>query len=175
MAPVTHEVNPVDQMTAGAIGPPGSRVFYIQGSDANLLITLVVEKEQIQSLALGLEQFLSELHERLPDLPDSNSDFDEAEMSLRDPIDPLFRVGHMGLGYDDDSDRLVLVAREIQPQDGDPDDAAVVRFWCTRSQLRQMCAWGLEIAERGRPICGNCGQPIDPEGHFCPKRNGHKH
>jgi predicted amidophosphoribosyltransferase len=38
-----------------------------------------------------------------------------------------------------------------------------------------MCRWGVEIATRGRPICGNCGEPIDPEGHFCPKRNGHKH
>jgi len=31
------------------------------------------------------------------------------------------------------------------------------------------------VAGQGRPICGNCGEPIDPEGHFCPKRNGHKH
>jgi hypothetical protein len=22
-------------------------------------------------------------------------------------------------------------------------------------------------------MCGLCGRPINPEGHFCPKRNGH--
>lgn len=81
----------------------------------------------------------------------------------------------MGLGYDESSDRLVLVAREVQPEGADPEEAAVARFWCTRSQLLAMCRWGVEIATRGRPICGNCGEPIDPEGHFCPKRNGHKH
>jgi uncharacterized repeat protein (TIGR03847 family) len=175
MASVTYEVNPVERITAGAIGPPGKRVFYVQGQGGDQLITLIVEKQQVQSLAVGLEQFLSELHERHPDLPAADPDYQESEMTLLDPIDPLFRVGHMGLGYDEETDMLVLVAREIQPADADPDEAAVARFWCSRSQLRQMCLWGLEVAERGRPICGNCGQPIDPEGHFCPKRNGHKH
>ncbi|MCA9996365.1 MAG: DUF3090 family protein [Anaerolineales bacterium] len=32
-----------------------------------------------------------------------------------------------------------------------------------------------EVVNAGRPICGNCGRPIDAEGHFCPNRNGHKH
>jgi uncharacterized repeat protein (TIGR03847 family) len=162
-------------MTTGAIGPPGKRVVYIQGRGTDQLITLIVEKQQIQSLAIGLEQFLSELHERHPDLPAADPEFTEGEMALQEPIDPLFRVGHMGLGYDDEDDMLVLVAREIQPPDADPEEAAVVRFWCSRSQLRQLCHLGLEIAERGRPLCGNCGQPIEAEGHFCPKRNGHKH
>lgn len=175
MASITYEVNPVEHMTTGAIGPPGKRVFYIQGRGVDQLITLIVEKQQIQSLAIGLEQFLSELEERHPDLPEAEGDFSEGEMDLQEPIDPLFRVGHMGLGYDEETDMLVLVAREIQPPEGDPEEAAVVRFWCSRAQLRQMCHWGLEVAQRGRPICGNCGQPIDSEGHFCPKSNGHKH
>jgi uncharacterized repeat protein (TIGR03847 family) len=174
MASITYEVNPVEQITTGAIGPPGKRVFYLQGRGVDQIVTLIVEKQQIQSLAVGLEQFLSELRERLPDLPEASPDFTEKDMALQEPIDPLFRVGHMGLGYDEETDLLVLVAREIQTPDADPEQAAVARFWCSRTQLRQMCHWGLEIAEQGRPICGNCGQPIDLEGHFCPKRNGHK-
>ncbi len=175
MASFTYEVKPAKFITTGAIGPPGKRVFYIQGRGIEQTITLIVEKQQIQSLAIGLEQFLNELHERHPDLSVPDPEFDERQLALEEPVDPLFRVGHMGLGYDEDEDLLVLVAREIQPPDADPEEAAVVRFWCSRTQLRQMCHLGLEIAERGRPICGNCGQPIDEEGHFCPKRNGHKH
>ncbi|MGH8245184.1 MAG: DUF3090 family protein, partial [Gammaproteobacteria bacterium] len=57
----------------------------------------------------------------------------------------------------------------------DPETAAVVRFWATRSQARAMARWGVEIVSRGRPICPQCGQPMEPEGHFCPKKNGHKH
>ena len=129
------------------------------------------EKHQVQSLAVGLEEFLDELANRLPDLPEASGDYDSDEMELEEPLDPMFRVGQIGLGYDEESDRLVLVARQLESED---EGSEVVRFWCTRSQLRAMCLWGLEIASRGRPICGNCGEPKDPEGHFCPKSNGHK-
>jgi uncharacterized repeat protein (TIGR03847 family) len=175
MASITYELHPVENITTGAIGPPGKRVFYLQGRAGDRLVTLIVEKQQIQSLSVGLEQFLIDLEERLPDLPPASGEFDDSEMGLEEPIDPAFRVGHMGLGYDEESDLLVLVAREIQPPDADPELASVARFWCSRSQLRKMCAWGLLVSEQGRPICGNCGEPMEPEGHFCPKRNGHKH
>jgi uncharacterized repeat protein (TIGR03847 family) len=174
MSPTEHDFKPVNRITTGAIGPKGKRVFYIQARKKDELITLIVEKQQVQSLAIGLEQFLIDLSKQFPNLPDATAEFKEEEMALEQPIDPLFRVGHMGLGYDQESDLLVLVAREIQPEDADPEEADTARFWCTRSQLRAMCHWGLEVVSRGRPICGNCGQAIDADGHFCPKRNGHK-
>jgi uncharacterized repeat protein (TIGR03847 family) len=175
MSSTEYDLKPVSHITAGAIGPQGKRVFYIQASKDNELVTLIVEKQQVKDLAFGLEQFLSDLQERLPELSDASAKYAEEEMTLTQPIDPAFRVGHMGLGYDEENDLLVLVAREIQAQDDDQEESDIARFWCTRSQLRAMCSWGLEVAGRGRPICGNCLQPIDPEGHFCPKRNGHKH
>ena len=165
------DLNPVTRITTGAVGPPGKRVFYIQARRDDELVTLIVEKHQVQSLAIGLEEFLSELNTRLPDLPAASAEYNREQMALEDPLDPKFRVAQIGLSYDESSDHLVLVAREL---DEDADDSAVVRFWCTRSQLRAMCYWGLELASRGRPICGNCGEPKDPEGHFCPNSNGHK-
>ena len=170
-----RDINPVTHLTTGAIGPPGKRVFYLQARSEDGLITLIVEKQQVQSLAVGLEEFLAELHKRVPGLSDASADYASEQMALEQPIEPLFRIGQIGLGYDDASDRLVLVVREVLPEEDDPAQAQVVRLWCTRSQLRAMCYWGLEVAGQGRPICGNCGEPIDPEGHFCPKRNGHKH
>lgn len=174
MAGIQYELKPVDRITTGAIGGPGKRIFYLQGRAGDQLVTLLIEKQQIQSLAIGLDEFLSELHKRLPDLPESSRDYIEGEMALEEPIDPAFRVGHIGLGYDEESDMLILVAREIQPLNEDPELASTARFWCSRSQFRQMCSWGLDLSARGRPICGNCGEPIDPQGHFCPKKNGHK-
>ena len=165
------ELNPVSRITTGAVGPPGTRVFYIQARKEDRLISLIIEKHQIQSLAIGLEEFLEELDGRLPDLPEASAKYDSAEMELEEPLNPMFRVGQIGLGYDEESDRLVLIARELESED---DGGEVARFWCTRAQLRAMCFWGLEVASLGRPICGNCGEPKDPEGHFCPKSNGHK-
>ncbi|NIS82698.1 MAG: DUF3090 family protein [Anaerolineales bacterium] len=175
MSPKEFDLRPVSRITTGAVGPQGQRVFYIQARKDEELVTLLVEKQQVQSLAIGLEQFLADLDKRFPELPEAIMTYIEDEMALEQPLDPVFRVGHMGLGYDEENDLLVLVAREIQYEDDDPEEADVARFWCTRSQLRVMCTWGLELASRGRPTCGNCGQPINPEGHFCPKRNGHKH
>ena len=96
-------------------------------------------------------------------------------MHITPPVDPLFRAGEMGLGYDAEQDLIVILVREIVMEDGDPEEASVVRFWCTRQQAGWLAAWSTEVVNRGRPICPQCGQPMEPEGHFCPKKNGHKH
>ena len=170
MSPDDIELQPVTHIVVDAIGPPGKRVFYIQDDRT---VTLIVEKFQIQSLAIGLEQFLIEIEENNPDLSPASADYTEENMHILPPVDPLFRVGELGLGYDADNDLLILVAREQTRDEEDPEDSRVVRFWCTRSQLRAMSSWGIEIASRGRPLCPQCREPMDPEGHFCPKKNGH--
>ncbi len=175
MATNEIDIHPVTHITTDAIGAPGKRVFYIQGWQNERTITLIVEKVQIQSLAIGYEQFLAEIHTKYPNLPEETADYSEEKMHIHPPLDPLFRVGEVGLGYDAENDLVVLVARELLPEGQDPEEAGVVRFWCTRSQLQALCRWGLEVAAHGRPLCPQCGQPMDPEGHFCPKKNGHKH
>jgi len=169
------DFDPVTHLTIDAIGKPGQRTFFIQGWEAERTLTLVVEKAQVQTLAVGIEQFLSEIRENFPELPEPSGDYDEEHMRINPPVDPLFRAGEVGLGYDSDRDLIVLIVREILVENMDPEDARTVRFWCTRSQIRTLGRWGLEVSGRGRPICPYCGQPMDPDGHFCPKRNGHKH
>jgi uncharacterized repeat protein (TIGR03847 family) len=169
------DLQPVTHITTDAIGEPGKRVFYIQAWQGQRTLTLIVEKIQIQSLAVGLEQFLAEIQQRFPGLKEASADYVEDKMRIRPPVDPIFRVGELGLGYDSDEDMVVLVTRELIGEDQNAEEARVVRFWCTRSQMRAMCHWGMEMAARGRPLCPQCGEPMDPEGHFCPKRNGHKH
>jgi uncharacterized repeat protein (TIGR03847 family) len=169
------DLQPVTHITTDAIGVPGKRIFYIQGWQNQRTITLIVEKIQIQSLAVGLEQFLAEIQQKYPDLSEASADYIEEKMRINPPVDPLFRVGELGLGYDVERDLVVLVTREIQAEEQNAEEARVVRFWCTRSQLRAMCQWGMDVAAHGRSICPQCGEPMDPEGHFCPKKNGHKH
>lgn len=169
------ELRPVNHITTDAIGQPGQRVFYLQAWQNERTVTLIVEKLQIQSLAVGVEQFLSEVREKFPHLDEPSADYTEDNMHIHPPVEPLFRVGELGLGYDADSDLVVIVAREILAEDQEPEDGSVVRFWCTRAQIRALARWGVEISHRGRPICPQCSEPMEPEGHFCPKKNGHKH
>lgn len=169
------DINPVTHITTDAIGEPGKRVFYIQAWKGDEVVTLLVEKFQIQTLAIGVEQFLAEIHQKFPNLQEASAEYDEDRMHIQPPVDPLFRIGELGLGYDPERDQVVLIAREIVPEGRDPEEARVVRIWCTRSQIRAMSRWGIELASRGRPLCPQCGEPMDPEGHFCPKKNGRKH
>ncbi len=175
MAGAVYELNPITHITSGFIGQPGKRVFYLQAFKGREVVTLIVEKQQIEALAQGIEQFIAELKEKSPGLPDASPDYAADQMALKIPLDPAFRVGQLGLGYDQDRDLLVLVAQEVIVEDRDPEEAGNARFFATRSQMRALGRHSLEIIKQGRPICGNCGQPIDPEGHFCPRRNGHKH
>jgi uncharacterized repeat protein (TIGR03847 family) len=175
MPRIDIDLNPVTHITSDAIGAPGKRIFYLQAWQGERTITLIIEKIQLQSLAIGVEQFLAEVNEKFPDLPDASAEYAEDKMHIHPPVDPLFRVGEFGLGYDAENDLIVLVTRELVPEGGNAEEVGVVRFWCTRSQLRAMCHWGVEVAARGRPLCPQCGQPMEPEGHFCPKKNGRKH
>ena len=169
------ELRPVGHLTTDAIGPAGTRVFYIQAWKEDRTVTLIVEKVQIQSLAVGVEQFLADVNNKYADLPDASATYDEDQMHVHPPLDPLFRVGQLGLGYDPDADLVALELREAPQGEEEPtEELGVVRLWCTRSQIRAMANWGMEIAARGRPLCPQCGQPMDPEGHFCVKKNGHK-
>lgn len=184
------DLNPITRITAGALGKPGKRVFYIQGDSDDQRVSLICEKQQIQALGVGLQEFLQDLQTKYPNLLTPTGSYIESDMELQEPIEPLFRVGQFALGYDEDSDRVILVAQEAQETpdqeeedveatadslDNPTEEGATVRFWATRSQMLAMAQFGLDTASKGRPICGNCLQPIDPEGHFCPRRNGHKY
>jgi uncharacterized repeat protein (TIGR03847 family) len=173
--PKLIELRPVGHITTDAIGPAGKRIFYIQGWKDDRTITLSCEKTQIQSLAVGVEQFLADVNTKYADLPDASAEYDEDQMHVHPPLDTLFRIGQLGLGYDPEADLVALELREqLEGEERKQDEQTVVRFWCTRSQIRAMANWGLEVAARGRPLCPQCGQPIDPEGHFCAKKNGHR-
>ena len=166
------ELKPVTRITTDAIGPPGKRVFYIQGESGQETITLLVEKFQVQSLSIGIEQFLADIHGKFPEIEEAVADYQEVHMHITPPVDPLFRVGELSLGYNANEDLILLLAKESADEDEDDEEADIVRFWCTRSQIRALAHWGIEVAARGREICPQCGEPMDPSGHFCPKKNG---
>ena len=164
------ELNPVSHITIGTVGPPGQRVFYLQGSKGADLISVIIEKQQAAMLASSLETLLEELSEKHPQ--EAQREPVWMDMRLREPVESLFRVGNMGLGYNDEVDRIVIVAYEIVEEDEEPN---AVSFWTSWVQAQSLVKHAQEVVESGRPICGNCGQPMDPEGHFCPNRNGHSH
>jgi uncharacterized repeat protein (TIGR03847 family) len=168
-----YDFNPVTHITAGALGDPGHRTFYVQATQARQIVSVVCEKQQVAALAEGIVRFLQEVAQKYPERATAEVVVNERAMELIEPLSPAFRVGQMGLGYDDENDLLVLVVQEIVGEGEDAEQASTARFWARREQMLALSQYAGKIVAAGRPICGNCGQPMDPEGHFCPRRNGH--
>ncbi len=197
------ELDPVDRLTTDAIGPPGSRTFYIQARKDDRLVTLLVEKQQVQLLSASVVEILSRIGKETGQGPA------EEAMQLEEPIAPEWRAGRLSIGYNEERDLLLLEVEEAvdegegseeeEPQEPDPARAEIeqalieelerdvegaealtgiarrVRFWATREQMLSLARYGAAVCARGRPTCQLCGNPLDPEGHHvCPALNGHR-
>jgi uncharacterized repeat protein (TIGR03847 family) len=159
------------RITVDALGEPGQRVFLLQASQGDTMITLKLEKQQVAVLAVSIDRVLEELAGQFPRDITRIEEPLKSDLLLREPLDVLFAVGQMGMGYDHSEDALVLVLQELTAEE-DKDDAQVARIWATRGQMKALSRRINEIVAQGRPICSLCGQPIDSDGHFCPKSNG---
>ena len=169
----TFNLRPVDRITTDAIGEPGKRVFYIQARQGSQLVTVICEKEHVALLAQAIDQVLLELAGDDPDAVVNPDPIIQQGMDLEYPLEPAFRTGRVNLGVDQAGGYLVLIAYEMIDEEDDA-TPSVAHFWATPIQMRAFSKHGQEVVAAGRPICSMCGQPIDPEGHFCPRKNGHR-
>lgn len=165
----SYEYRPVDWVTAGAVGEPGQRAFYIQARSAEGEVALLVEKEQVRMLAQLAQELLSRV-----DVTVTPDDLDTAGQRLREPVEPVWRAGSMSLGMEADGSNFLLEAEELT-DDEEEREPAVARFWMSQSQLVAFAAHAAYAVQAGaRDRCRLCGRPIDPvEGHVCPATNGH--
>lgn len=167
MASPILEFDPVTHITAGALGKPGERAFYIQAERGLDRVTLLCEKEQVQALTEAVDEMVDNLQSEFGIVPEKPSPFDEVKMSVREPVEPLFRVGAMALGYDAGRDRVLLVVQEAMGEEEDRDPREV-RFYATRSQMQALSAYGKDVVARGR---SPEQRALQAEAHS--RRNGH--
>jgi uncharacterized repeat protein (TIGR03847 family) len=105
------ELTTPHHVTVGFTGVPGDRTFFLQAEDLEVRVTLLLEKGQVE----GLGELLGQLLTRVGDEP--ATDWDHDAMALRDPIDPRFRVGQIGFGFDPDAERFVLELTEVSAEE----------------------------------------------------------
>ena len=169
-----------DVFTAGAIGPPGQRVFYLQVRDDALTVSVRCEKQQVAALAEYFDGLLE-------DLEPAPYGVAAGDLELAEPLNAIWTVGAIGVAYDEASDRIVVVLEEITevteipevPDDAESDDdtegdeitGASVRVRLSRAQLSAFVRHSRGLVAAGRPPCRFCGLPIDSDGHPCPKMN----
>lgn len=203
MATVVHRFDAPDRFVAGTVGQPGERAFFLQARQGNRITSVSVEKQQVTVLAENLEKVLEEVLRRGaadalgPTLVTRDNE------PLDAPITEEFKVGTMTLAWDAESEVVVIemfsvdnaevevevetdldgpelielsegevtefTAEELAP---DADEVVVVRI--TPRYARDFVARANALVAAGRPACPFCLQPIDPDGHICPRANGYR-
>jgi uncharacterized repeat protein (TIGR03847 family) len=161
-----------DAFTAGTVGPPGQRVFYLQARDSDTVVTLRCEKQQVAALAEYLDGLLD-------DLDPAPYGVAVADVRLAEPLQEAWTVGPIGVAYDDDADRIIVVLEELVDDAGEGEDdteeesstGGTLRLRLTRAQVAAFVQHGRGLVSAGRPACRFCGLPVDPDGHPCPRMN----
>ena len=186
MAILEFDLDPVDDITVGVEGEPGSRIFFLEGRQGARQCTLMVEKIQLQELGGQLLQLLE---------PPSLRSGPAPQPVTRPGDPPGWRVGNIQLSLDEEGGMCTLLLEERRPlplvegeeavaaleevgeleevaEEGDSELRAA-RLVVTVAQVRALAERALEVIEGGRAICPLCHLPIDPNGHVCPNSNGH--
>jgi uncharacterized repeat protein (TIGR03847 family) len=178
-----------DRFLVGAIGQPGERVFYLQASKGSQVVSVTLEKAQVAVLAERLATLLLALRQGGVDIGEEPA---EGAEQLAEPVVEQFRVGTLTLGWDGDRERVVIEAREITEEDEDEeedeeeaeeevglvaadleDGPDLVRVQLEPDAALAFATGAIAVVQAGRPPCPQCGAPLDPNGHFCPRRNGY--
>jgi uncharacterized repeat protein (TIGR03847 family) len=176
--------DPPERFVAGTVGQPGDRTFFLQARDGPRVVSVVMEKVQVAVLAERLGELVAELERRgVAEAVISDSALPEDSGPLDEPINEAFRAGSLTLGWDGGAGRVLVEAR-AQSEDGeaiDPDDdddededgPDLLRVRMSLDAARSFVARAGRVVAAGRPPCPLCGNPLDPQGHICPRQNGH--
>jgi uncharacterized repeat protein (TIGR03847 family) len=192
MAILVHRYEAPDRFVAGTVGQPGERTFFLQAREGSRVTSVVCEKQQISVLAEHLDRVLDEVRRRSAgqvDVPPASSTASDTD-PLDAPISEEFRVGTMTIAWDPSIDRIVIelfsnvdvddeesagetpTSTAEEPDEIEADEVFVVKI--TASYARDFVARAQALVAAGRPSCPFCLQPIDPQGHICPRANGYR-
>ncbi len=176
--------DPPEQFVAGTVGQPGDRTFFLQAREGPRVVSVVMEKVQVAVLAERLGELIAELERRgVPDAVLLPTEPTDDSGPLDEPINEAFRAGSLTLGWDGGAEKVLVEAR-AQSEDGeaiDPDDdddededgPDLLRVRISLAAARSFVTRAARVVASGRPPCPLCGMPLDPQGHICPRRNGH--
>jgi uncharacterized repeat protein (TIGR03847 family) len=177
--------DPPERFVAGTVGQPGERTFFLQATGEGRTVSVALEKLQVSALAERLDELLDEVRRRQGAesvVPATTPPQLEDVAPLETPVEEEFRVGTLALAWDDDAALVIIEAQSALPQDEETvasadveTDADMLRVRLSPAVARAFAKRALRVVAAGRPPCPLCGNPLDPDGHICPRQNGHLH
>jgi uncharacterized repeat protein (TIGR03847 family) len=193
MSIVVHNFDRPDRFVAGTVGQPGQRTFFLQARLGNRVTSVALEKQQVSILAERVDLLLDEalrLSGGDASIPAVAPVGDRDAGPLDQPIVEEFRVGTITLSWDADAglvvielfpvtdETVVMESFEDDDDDAEPeveielDASEVLIVKLDPGYARSFVQRAQSVVSAGRPPCQFCGNPLDPEGHLCPRANG---
>lgn len=164
----TLELGPVVAVEAESIGVPGQRRFRIRAMNLEGRIgTLWMEKEQLVAVGEAIETTLRDAEYR--HRPRMTDDAD-APAVLPLGTGTEVQAGQLSLGLNRDSEHIVLIGADGQPDDDDLTSVSLEFDFYRGHLLREQIT---TVVSSGRPLCPLCTAPMEPSGHVCVRTNGH--
>src|SRR5579885_3390958 len=118
LAQDTFDLGRATGILADAVGQPGNRRFRFLARNDFDLANLWVEREQLMALAQAVDKLLL-------DVPGAGATEDDPDRPPREGALPFdlrpsieFRVGRLALGYDEQQKLFVILAHEIEAEEG---------------------------------------------------------
>jgi uncharacterized repeat protein (TIGR03847 family) len=176
-----HIFRSPDRFLAGTVGQPGEREFFLQVVDGRRVLSVACEKQQVAVLADRLGSLITEVARRFGAEADADPVAPIADLGLATPVDAEFRVGTMGLAWDGEGSQVIVellalseeeVGEDIVLEDREEGPDAL-RVFLSLSEARDFAKHAELIVAAGRPPCPLCNNPLDAEGHICPRLNGY--
>ena len=156
---------------AGTIGEPGERAFFIQARSDNRVVSVALEKAQVQAVANRLEVMIAEVRKSNPLIAIQSLPVDDAPLDT--PVDEEFQVGAISLAWDEDQQLITLELYELEEDEEDAEgDVLEINF--SLGVASSFVNRSKALVNAGRVPCPFCGIPIDPRGHLCPRANGYR-
>lgn len=182
MSAFVHRFNPPTRCVVGTVGQPGERTFFLQVQDDERIISVILEKDQVRILAERIRDILDQV------APDTISKLPIDDAPLAQPILAEFRIGIIGLAWDDEENRVVIEAGsrivelndvgdlpDLDGEEENEDDAnEMLDIRLTVELARSFVERSLRVVRAGRPPCPFCGELLEPTGHICPRANGYR-
>lgn len=176
------EFNQPERFTTGTVGEPGERTFFIQAEDGPRLISVSLEKSQVQALADRLIFMLREIKQVVPNF--SLKELPKDEKPLSTPIEEEFRVGLIGIAFDQSTGLIQIDLQAVAEEERDDvqfvdvddlsSDRDILRVTINPSEASRFSKRANVVVGAGRLPCPFCGGPLDARGHLCPRANGYR-
>lgn len=198
-----YSFDPPDRFVAGAVGQPGQRTFFLQAVKGGQVVSVALEKAQVAVLAERVATLLLALRQRGVEIGEEDltstpqlsepvvEEFRVGTLTLGWDADRevvVIEAREMGDADEDDeeteeagtpisdADQLRAAIARIAEDESNDDGAELdlVRVQLEPNAALEFASGAVAVVQAGRPPCPMCGEPLEPTGHFCARRNGYQ-